>query len=108
MLDVAARFDKSLSLGEQQLVGFARLLLHAPRWIFLDEATSALDELSQRRVMSIFKDELAEATVVSIGHRPGLEEFHTRVLHLVRGRAGAMLQNHPAQVAWPRAAEQTA
>jgi ABC-type uncharacterized transport system fused permease/ATPase subunit len=108
MLDVAARFDKSLSLGEQQLVGFARLLLHAPRWIFLDEATSALDELSQRRVMSIFEDELADATVVSIGHRPGLEEFHTRVLHLVRGTAGALLQQHPAHVPWPRAAEQTA
>jgi putative ATP-binding cassette transporter len=108
MLDVAARFDKSLSLGEQQLIGFARLLLHAPNWIFLDEATSALDELSQRRVMSMFDDELAEATVVSIGHRPGLEEFHTRVLHLVRSPAGAMLQHAPTHVPWPRAAEQTA
>ena len=91
MLDVPARLDKSLSLGQQQLIGFARLLLHRPNWVFLDEATSALDELSQKRVMSIFDEELAGATVVSIGHRPGLEAFHPRVLHLVRSPLGARL-----------------
>ena len=97
MLDVPARFDKSLSLGQQQLVGFARLLLHRPAWVFLDEATSALDELSQKRVMSIFDHELAGATVVSIGHRPGLEAFHPRVLHLVRSPLGATLRHGPAR-----------
>jgi putative ATP-binding cassette transporter len=87
------RLDKSLSLGQQQLIGFARLLLHRPDWVFLDEATSALDEVSQRRAMSIFDDELAGAAVLSIGHRPGLETFHTRLLHLVRNPEGATL--HP-------------
>ncbi|HEY9539895.1 MAG TPA: ABC transporter ATP-binding protein/permease [Kiloniellaceae bacterium] len=97
-LDVEARLDKSLSLGQQQLIGFARLLLHRPSWVFLDEATSALDEVSQRRVMSIFDHELSGATVLSIGHRPGLEAFHTRTLHLVRTPAGAMLhQNRPEE-----------
>jgi len=90
-LDVEARLDKSLSLGQQQLIGFARLLLHKPAWVFLDEATSALDEVSQRRVMSIFDLELRDATLLSIGHRPGLEAFHTRTLHLVRTPGGAML-----------------
>jgi putative ATP-binding cassette transporter len=93
VLDFETRFDKSLSLGQQQLVGFARLLLHRPSWVFLDEATSALDEVSQRRVMSIFDKELSEATVMSIGHRPGLETFHTRTLHLVRTPEGAMLHH---------------
>ena len=92
-LDSAERLDKNLSLGQQQLIAFARLLLHRPAWIFLDEATSALDELSQRRVMSIFDRELRDATVVSIGHRPGLEQFHTRVLHLVRTSLGARLHH---------------
>jgi len=92
-LDSEGRLDKSLSLGEQQLIGFARLLLHQPSWVFLDEATSALDELSQRRVMSIFNRELEDATVISIGHRPGLEQFHTRVLHLARTPVGAKLQH---------------
>jgi len=97
-LDVSTRLDKSLSLGQQQLVGFARLLLHEPSWVFLDEATSALDEMSQRRVMSIFDHELLGATVLSIGHRAGLEAFHTRTLHLVRTCDGAMLHHQePAQ-----------
>ena len=97
MLDVPARLDKSLSLGQQQLIGFARLLLHKPSWVFLDEATSALDELSQKRVMSMFDEELAGATVVSIGHRPGLEAFHRRVLHLVRSPLGATLRHGPVR-----------
>ena len=96
-LDVEARLDKSLSLGQQQLVGFARLLLHRPRWVFLDEATSALDEVNQRRVMSIFDHELGGASVISIGHRPGLEAFHTRTLHLVRTPDGAMLNQKQPQ-----------
>lgn len=93
-LDVEGRLDKSLSLGQQQLIGFARLLLHRPSWVFLDEATSALDEVSQRRVMSLFDNELSGASVLSIGHRPGLEAFHTRTLHLVRTPVGAMLHQH--------------
>ncbi|HEU5017054.1 MAG TPA: ABC transporter ATP-binding protein/permease [Pseudolabrys sp.] len=93
MLDFQGRLDKNLSLGQQQLIGFARLLLHRPRWVFLDEATSALDEVSQRRVMSMFDDELGDATVLSIGHRPGLEAFHTRLLHLVRTPDGAKLHH---------------
>jgi putative ATP-binding cassette transporter len=97
MLDVPARLDKSLSLGQQQLIGFARLLLHRPCWVFLDEATSALDDLSQKRVMSMFDEELAGATVVSIGHRPGLEAFHPRVLHLVRSPLGARLHHGPVR-----------
>jgi vitamin B12/bleomycin/antimicrobial peptide transport system ATP-binding/permease protein len=103
-LELETRLDKSLSLGQQQLIGFARLLLHGPAWVFLDEATSALDELSQRRVMSMFDHELSGATVLSIGHRPGLEAFHTRTLHLVRTPDGAMLHHEkppdPAQD-WP-------
>jgi putative ATP-binding cassette transporter len=93
-IDSDARLDKNLSLGQQQMIAFARLLLHRPGWVFLDEATSALDELSQRRVMSIFDRELPEAAVLSIGHRPGLDQFHTRVLRLVRSTSGATLQHH--------------
>ena len=104
-LDFEARLDKNFSLGQQQMLAFARLLLHRPYWVFLDEATSALDELSQRRVMSIFDHELSNATVVSIGHRPGLEHFHTRVLTLVRTPNGATLDHTPPQKSahrfWP-------
>src|SRR6185312_12524317 len=93
-IDSDTRLEKNLSLGQQQMIAFARLLLHRPGWVFLDEATSALDELSQRRVMSIFDRELPDTAVLSIGHRPGLDQFHTRVLRLVRSTSGATLLHH--------------
>src|SRR3546814_12562212 len=52
MLDRDERWDKILSLGQQQRLAFARLLLHRPRWVFLDEATAALDEENQAMAMS--------------------------------------------------------
>ena len=90
-LDEAGRWDRSLSLGQQQRIGFARLLLHRPRWVLLDEATSALDDAGQAALMGLFATDLAEATLVSIGHRPGLAEHHDRVLQLEAGAAGARL-----------------
>src|ERR1700730_12965881 len=69
-----------LSAGEQQRLAFARLLLNRPRYAFLDEATSALDpeneELLYKRLARI------PTTVVSLGHRPSLRQFHTQVLEL--------------------------
>jgi len=90
-LDEEGRWDRTLSLGEQQRLAFARLLLHAPRWIFMDEATAALDEANQDAMMQLVIDELPDAALVSIGHRPGLETFHTRTVKLVRAPGGARL-----------------
>ncbi len=94
-LNTTERWDKELSLGEQERLAFARLLLHKPAWVFLDEATAALDEDSQRRVMALFDDELKQTTVLSIGHRPDLAVYHTRTLQLVHGRDGDRLKLKP-------------
>ena len=94
-LDQEERWDKELSLGEQERLAFARLLLHKPGWVFLDEATAALDEDSQRRVMSLFNEELKTTTVLSIAHRPDLADYHTRTLQLVHGRDGDRLKLKP-------------
>ncbi|MCW5737874.1 MAG: ABC transporter ATP-binding protein/permease [Enhydrobacter sp.] len=91
-LDETERWDHILSGGEQQRVAFARTLIHKPDWIFMDEATSALDEAGQENVMELLIEELPETSVVSIGHRPGLEVFHTRELTLVQGERGAKLE----------------
>ncbi len=90
-LDETERWDHILSGGEQQRVAFARVLIHKPDWIFMDEATSALDETGQDNVMKLLIEELPESSIVSIGHRPGLEAFHTRELTLVPGKEGATL-----------------
>ena len=90
-LDDEERWDRVLSLGEQQRLAFARTLLHRPRWIFLDEATAALDEENQDAMMEMLRDELPETAVISIGHRPGLERHHDRVLVLEASPEGAVL-----------------
>jgi putative ATP-binding cassette transporter len=91
-LEEEERWDRVLSLGEQQRLAFARLLLHRPRWVFLDEATAALDDENQDAMMRLFREELAESALVSIGHRPGLDVYHDRTLHLVRAPDGAKLE----------------
>jgi len=91
-LDESERWDHILSGGEQQRVAFARTLVHKPDWIFMDEATSALDEAGQENVMKLLIEALPETSIVSIGHRPGLEVFHTRELTLVPGKEGAKLR----------------
>ncbi|MBU8545675.1 MULTISPECIES: ABC transporter ATP-binding protein/permease [Roseomonadaceae] len=86
------RWDRVLSLGEQQRLAFARLLLHRPRWVFLDEATAALDEANQDEMMRLFKDELDGTALISIGHRPGLDVYHDRTLQLLPSPDGARLE----------------
>jgi putative ATP-binding cassette transporter len=96
-LSEEARWDRVLSLGEQQRLAFARLLLHRPRWVFMDEATSALDEANQAAMFALLQEELEGVAVVSIGHRPGLAAHHDRVLAMVPGPSGARLTALPAR-----------
>ena len=55
----------------------------------LDEATSALDPNSQDMLMDLLTSELADLTVLSVGHRPELEAFHSRKIVLEGSRGGA-------------------
>jgi vitamin B12/bleomycin/antimicrobial peptide transport system ATP-binding/permease protein len=90
-LDEIERWDQILSSGERQRLAFARLFLQKPAVVILDEATSALDETSQTALMGLLREMLPETTLISIGHRPGLEAFHDRRLMLVRHEDGARL-----------------
>jgi putative ATP-binding cassette transporter len=85
------RWDQMLSAGERQRLAFARLVLQRPVLAILDEATSALDEAGQIRVMEALRRELPETTILSVGHRPGLEAFHDCRYLLIPGEAGARL-----------------
>ena len=89
-LDREQRWDKDLSLDEQQRLAFARLLLHQPRWVLLDDAMGALEEDHRRLMLSIFEDELADAAVISIGRSPAHNGFYSRILHFRRLSEGAV------------------
>jgi putative ATP-binding cassette transporter len=82
-LDAAYDFARVLSLGEQQRIAFARLLLAKPAYALLDEATSALDAGRQTAVYRALAR--ATASYVSVGHRPELLQFHDAVLDLRPG-----------------------
>mgnify|MGYP000846426935 CR=1 FL=1 len=81
-LDETADWSHILSLGEQQRIAFARILLVRPAWAFLDEATSALDEAREKELYEMLAHELPEMGIVSVGHRSTLREQHERELHL--------------------------
>jgi vitamin B12/bleomycin/antimicrobial peptide transport system ATP-binding/permease protein len=85
-LEEDAHWNRMLSLGEQQRLGLARALLHAPQYLFLDEATASLDEASEAALYRLLAEKLPATTVVSIGHRSTLEAFHQR--HVVLARDG--------------------
>jgi putative ATP-binding cassette transporter len=83
-MDEEEQWSSLLSGGEQQRLAFARVLLQPPDILIMDEPTSSLDELSQFRMMEYMRDLLPETMVIHAGHRPGIESFHDREIHLVR------------------------
>jgi putative ATP-binding cassette transporter len=99
-LDAERDWANTLSLGEQQLVAFARLLLAAPRFGFLDEATSALDEKAARRLYGILAQ--TSITYLSVAGDSRLRDFHDRVLEL--GRDG-LWSTEAVRFASPRLVE---
>jgi putative ATP-binding cassette transporter len=92
-LEEEAHWNRMLSLGEQQRLGLARALLHAPQYLFLDEATASLDEASEARLYRLLEQKLPQTTIVSIGHRSTLEAFHQHNVVLARDGDRFVLQN---------------
>jgi vitamin B12/bleomycin/antimicrobial peptide transport system ATP-binding/permease protein len=78
--DVVLDWADILSLGEQQRLAFARLLLTQPRYAILDEATSALDIKNEERLYQQLQE--TGTTFVSVGHRSSLLKYHHQVLEL--------------------------
>jgi len=79
-LDRQLDWPNVLSLGEQQRVSFARLLVMDPIVAFLDEATSALDEENEKLLYALLRE--SKVSYVSVGHRGTLKAYHDHLLIL--------------------------
>lgn len=88
-LDAELDFSKVLSLGEQQRLAFARVLLSKPRYAMLDEATSALDGENEETLYRLLAG--TETTLISVSHRPTVLKYHANVLELDGGGGWRLL-----------------
>ena len=79
-----------LSLGEQQRLTFARLLLNQPKYAILDEATSALDLDNEERLYQHLRS--IGTTFLSVGHRSTLANYHQLVLELAQDQTWQIRQ----------------
>jgi putative ATP-binding cassette transporter len=92
MLDVSQRWDRELSEDEQQILTFARVMLHAPAWVIIDEVLDSLDEEALGGIKDMFDKDLSHTGVIHIGRREARDHFFSRVLHLVLDPAGRRLE----------------
>jgi len=79
-----------LSLGEQQRLTFARLLLNKPKYAILDEATSALDLSNEERLYQHLQ--AMGTTFLSVGHRATLANYHQSLLELSQDKTWKIKQ----------------
>lgn len=82
-LDAERNWSHTLSLGEQQRLGFCRLLLNPGPYVFLDEATSAVDVQTELHLFGMLRR--AGCAFISVCHRPSAIDIHERVLFLKEG-----------------------
>jgi len=93
------RWDKVLTNDEQQALALARLLLHAPHWVFFED-TSSISREHQKLICNIFSEELAHATVLGCTASPDLARFYERTISL--RRHGADIEMPAVKAATPK------
>lgn len=82
-------WNDELSPGEMQRLSFVRLFYHKPKFAVLDEATSQIGLEAEREMYEICHE--LKITVMSVGHRDSLRQFHHVDLNL-DGKGGWSLQ----------------
>jgi len=85
----AARVEErgaGLSVGQKQLLAFARALAFDPRILVLDEATASVDSETERRIQAALERLLEGRTSLVIAHRLSTVQRADRILVLHKGR----------------------
>ncbi|NIM20035.1 MAG: ATP-binding cassette domain-containing protein [Candidatus Latescibacteria bacterium] len=77
---------KTLSVGERQLLSFARALVYEPRILVLDEATSSVDTETEHLIQDAMKKFMAGRTSIVIAHRLSTIRYVDRIIVLHHGR----------------------
>ncbi|XP_050382977.1 ABC transporter D family member 1 [Argentina anserina] len=89
--DANLNWEDTLSLGEQQRLGMARLFFHKPKFAILDECTNATSVDVEEQLYRLAKD--MGITVVTSSQRPALIPFHSLELRLIDGEGNWELRS---------------
>jgi putative ATP-binding cassette transporter len=85
LLNKTGRWEHELSIDEQLLLGFARVVLQAPGWLVMDEAFGAFDDDTLEVIIDVLNGELAHTGIVHIGSAgEAHDRLFTQVVHLVK------------------------
>jgi ABC-type uncharacterized transport system fused permease/ATPase subunit len=89
--DTAKPWENTLSLGEQQRMGLARLLFNAPKFGVLDECTDAVSADAEIKLYEVLNE--AGVSCITISKRLALTEFHSQELRLDSNLQGWSLKS---------------
>jgi vitamin B12/bleomycin/antimicrobial peptide transport system ATP-binding/permease protein len=90
-LDESDAWEQMLPQRVQQQLGFARILLQQPAWVFMEEATDAFDPEGERLIMEMLCRELPNASLLNISFHPDLAALHHRTIALTRAPEARVL-----------------
>ncbi|WP_148862813.1 type I secretion system permease/ATPase [Marinobacter fonticola] len=93
-LDTVIQNNRSLSGGQRQLVGLARILAQDPAIVLLDEPTSALDQRTEARVIATLQTWSKGRTLIMATHKRSMLDLVERVLVM---QMGSVVMDGPKQ-----------